>query len=84
MGRGIAQFGEKFGEKFGENQSQMKIISIMRRNPKASAKLIADEIGLTARGIEKCISILKALGLVERVGAAKGGHWEVKKFPDGE
>ncbi|GHS94391.1 hypothetical protein AGMMS50276_06940 [Synergistales bacterium] len=73
-----SQFGEKFGEKFGENQSQMKIISIMRRNPKASAKSIADEIGLTARGVEKCISALKAAGLVERVGAAKGGHWEVK------
>jgi ATP-dependent DNA helicase RecG len=76
-----SQFGEKFGDEFGENQSQMKIILIMRRNPKASAKSIAEEIGLTARGVEKCISTLKAEGLVARVGSAKGGHWEVKELP---
>ena len=73
------QFGEKFGEKFGENQTQEKIMEIMRQNPKASAKAIAEKIGLTARGVEKVIKTLKSLGLVERVGAAKGGRWEVKK-----
>jgi ATP-dependent DNA helicase RecG len=71
------QFGEKFGEKFGESQSQEKILTIMKNNPKVSAKAIANEIGLTARGVEKCISNLKALGLIERVGASKGGYWKV-------
>jgi ATP-dependent DNA helicase RecG len=50
----------------------------MRKNPKLSAKAIALEIGLTTRGVEKAIRSLKAAGLLERVGAAKGGYWKVK------
>jgi ATP-dependent DNA helicase RecG len=74
------QFGEKFGEKFGENQAQEKILVIMQRNPKVSAKAIAEEIGFTIRGVEKAIRSLKTAGAIERIGAAKGGYWEVKKF----
>ena len=74
-----AQFGEKFGEKFGENQTAEKIIEIMKRNPKASGKSIAVEIGLTVRGVEKSISTMKEAGLIERVGPAKGGYWAVKQ-----
>ena len=69
---------EKPGEKFGENQTQEKTMEIMRRNPKVSAKAIAEEIGLTARGVEKVIKTLKASGLVERISASKGGHWVVR------
>ena len=72
------QFGEKFGEKFGETQTNMKILYIMRMKPTVSAKTIAAEIGITVRGVEKNIKALKEAGLVERVGAAKGGYWVVK------
>jgi ATP-dependent DNA helicase RecG len=67
----------RFGEKFVENAAQEKIMEIMRSKPTTSAKTIADEIGLSARGVEKSILELKNAGLVERVGAAKGGHWVV-------
>jgi ATP-dependent DNA helicase RecG len=69
----------KYGEKFGENHTREKILTIMQRTPKVSARAIAEEIGLTIRGVEKAIRNLKDAGLIERVGAAKGGHWEVKK-----
>ncbi|MDR3365227.1 MAG: Fic family protein [Clostridiales Family XIII bacterium] len=72
------EFGEKFGEKFGENQTQAKILSLMRSNPKISAKAIGEAIGMTTRGVEKSIGLLKNIGAVERVGAAKGGHWVIK------
>jgi ATP-dependent DNA helicase RecG len=68
----------QFGEKFGENQTQEKIMAIMRSKPKINAKAIAEEIGITIRGVEKSISELKKAGLVKRTGAAKGGHWVVK------
>lgn len=68
----------QFGEKFGENQTNEKILELMRQNPKISAKAIAAEINLTPRGVEKSISALKSAGLVERVGSAKGGRWVVK------
>jgi ATP-dependent DNA helicase RecG len=72
-----SQFGEKFGEKFGANQTQDKILALMREKPTISAKIIAEEIGITTRGVEKSIRELKKAGLVERVGSAKGGHWVV-------
>jgi ATP-dependent DNA helicase RecG len=71
------QFGEKFGEKFGENQTHERIQELMRQNPRISAKTIAEEIGITARGVEKCIRNMKATGTIERIGSAKGGHWIV-------
>jgi ATP-dependent DNA helicase RecG len=72
------QFGEKFGEKFGENQTQEKIMAIMHSNPAVSIKTLAEEIGITTRGVEKSIHELKKAGMVERRGAAKGGYWVVK------
>jgi len=50
----------------------------MLLNPSISAKAIAEEIGITTRGVEKSIRELKKEGWVERVGPAKGGHWVVK------
>jgi ATP-dependent DNA helicase RecG len=41
--------GFNIESQFGENQSQEKILSIMCRTPKVSAKAIADEISLIAR-----------------------------------
>jgi ATP-dependent DNA helicase RecG len=78
------QFGEKFGEKFGENNTKEKIMAIMLLKPTISAGAIAEEIGITVRGVEKSISELKKVGLVTRIGAAKGGHWVVQQFEEGK
>jgi len=70
--------GDEFGERLGENPIHEKIIEIMRARPTASAKAIAKEIGVSSRTVEKGIHKLKDAGSIERVGAAKGGHWIVK------
>jgi ATP-dependent DNA helicase RecG len=74
----IGEFTEKFPEKFTENETQRRIIEMMLANPKVNRNTIAAEIGITTRGVQKSINALKELGLVERIGAAKGGHWAVK------
>ena len=68
----------QFGEKFWANQTQGKIMEIMQSNPTVSTNTIAEEIGITKRGVEKGIRELKKAGMVERRGAAKGGYWVVK------
>jgi len=68
----------QFGEKFGVNQTQEKIMAIMRSNPAVSINAIAGGIGITTRGVEKSIRELKKAGMVDRRGAAKGGYWVVK------
>jgi len=73
-----SEFVEKFVEKFVENESQLAILKLMQERPTISAAAIGKHLGITARGVQKNISMLKKAGAVERVGAAKGGRWIVK------
>ena len=59
--------------------SEIKIVEIISANNKASAKLISGKTGLSIRAIEKNIKELREKGVLVRCGAARGGHWEVKK-----
>ena len=75
----IDKFAEKFVEKFVGNESQLAILKLMCEQPTISARTISSYIGITPRGVQKNIEILKREGFVERVGAAKGGRWIVKQ-----
>jgi len=66
-------------EKNGLTEIQKKIIMLMQANPKISAKAIAEEVGIAPRNVQAHIQSLKAIGMVERQGSAKGGRWIVKK-----
>ena len=61
------------------NGVQGKMLALLSENPRMTAKKISLELGINERNVKKNIKALKEAGLVERVGAAKGGHWEVKK-----
>ena len=67
--------GEKVGEKLTENQ--VKIITLMKKNPVISAKDIAPQIEISLRKTESNIKKLRELGYIRRIGHARGGHWEV-------
>ena len=69
---------EKTSEKTSGKTSG-KILSLMRENPQVSIPEIAEAIGRTTRAIEMQTAQLKAKGLIERIGPAKGGHWVVKE-----
>lgn len=58
-------------------KSSEKILRIMREKPEISAAQLSKEIGISPRAVEKQISALKAKGKIRRIGADKGGHWEV-------
>ncbi|MDR2973235.1 MAG: Fic family protein [Propionibacteriaceae bacterium] len=71
--------GDKFVDKFVENDTQREIVRLLIADPSISAKRMAEEMGMSARGVQKSIAALRKQGLVERVGSAKGGHWVVKR-----
>ena len=48
-------------------------------NPRVSARQISEEIGINTRNVQNHIKSLKNLGLIERIGSPKSGHWVVKK-----
>ena len=59
------------------NETQIKIIKLMSDNPKITAKAITAELGIALRNVQTHIKTLKTMGLIKRIGADKGGHWEV-------
>ena len=71
----ISKVGEKVGEKVTDNQ--YKIVYQMQKNPYISAKVLADIVGISVRKIETNIKKLKDLGIIERIGSPKGGHWKI-------
>ena len=60
------------------NATQNKIMTLMVENPKITAEMLSDEIGITIRHIRKNIKKLRDAGLVGRVGSDKNGEWIVK------
>ena len=71
----IAKSSEK---KFGEKQKSSEIIlTLLKAEPKLSARKIAEEMGISSRAVEKQIAILVKKGILKHEGPSKGGHWEV-------
>jgi ATP-dependent DNA helicase RecG len=57
--------------------SQRKIIYSMLANPNISIRELHLELKISTTAIDKHIRKIKKLGIVERVGSAKGGYWKV-------
>ena len=51
----------------------------MENNPKIAITNLALELSISTTAIEKHIKILKEKNVIQRIGSAKGGYWEVKK-----
>lgn len=47
-------------------------------DPKTTQAATADELGITSRAVKKSIKKLIEKGILERVGSARSGSWEVK------
>ena len=58
-------------------KSNQKIVAVMRQNPSVTIRELQGITGLSESGVKKNIRQLRADGIIERVGAAKGGHWKV-------
>ena len=55
-----------------------KIIQLLSEDGKQSAAGLAERLGISAKAVEKHLARLKADGIIERIGPAKGGYWKVK------
>jgi len=71
---------EKVGEKVSEKvtKSQHLILKFMSENPTISIVQLSKKVGIAEKNIEVNIKKLKQAGILERIGPARGGHWEVK------
>ena len=58
-------------------KSSQKIIEMIRKNPELTTQQMADILGISRRAVAKNIASLQEKGIIRRVGADKGGHWEI-------
>jgi len=58
-------------------KTREKVLFLIGEHPSITTAALANQIGITAKGIEWQLGKLKAEGRIRRVGPAKGGHWEV-------
>lgn len=66
----------------GSQKSSQKIIEMIKQNSEITTQEMADNLGITRRAVAKSIAKLQEQGAVRRVGADKGGHWEVLNRED--
>ncbi len=59
------------------DSTQKRILEIIEETPRASRKDIAERIGISEDGVKKQLANLKRMGLIERVGADRGGYWKI-------
>ncbi len=57
-------------------KTREEILRLIAENPAISTKEMANRLGLSAKGVEWQIKKLKAEGVLQRIGPAKGGHWK--------
>ncbi len=58
-------------------KSVEKIVNLIKKDSNITQKKLSEKIGLSRRGVEKNIKILKDKKIIKRVGPDKGGHWEI-------
>ena len=59
--------------------SSVKILAQIKQKPTISAVEIAMQIEMSSRGVEKQIRKLREKGIIKRIGADRGGYWEIIK-----
>ena len=53
------------------------MLSLIKKNSKITIREMCDARGLSESDVKKVIKKLKDEGALVRIGALKGGHWEV-------
>jgi ATP-dependent DNA helicase RecG len=55
------------------------IFESIKKNKYLSAKAISEDIGICPRKVEENRAKLKKINIIQRIGPAKGGHWQIIK-----
>ena len=77
--KGGDSIGDSIGDGIGDKltPTQTRILSVLRRNARISARELGLEVGIAQRNVEQNIAKLRGAGALRRIGPAKGGYWEV-------
>lgn len=66
---------EKMSEKLSEKEKA--VLELLTVQPQLTAVMLASVLGVTSRTAERYLQSLQAKGKLKRIGARKGGSWQV-------
>ena len=64
-------------DNFKLNDTQIKILEVIRNNPNITKKQIQEKLGKSKTTVDNGISYLKDNGIIEHIGSNKSGFWKV-------
>ena len=59
------------------SEKENKILEILNKEPKTTARMLAEVLKINLRNTKKYLSMLQEQGLLKRIGSDKSGRWEV-------
>ena len=71
--------GSNVGLNVGLNKTEKAVLGLLIENSDRTADMIATEIGVTKRTIERALASLQKKGKIERMGSKRDGMWVVIK-----
>ena len=63
--------------KQGEKVMSEKVLELLKENAKVTTAILARELSISTKTIERAIKTLKEENKIERIGSDKGGYWKV-------
>ena len=78
------KLAEEFDDSVGNElrireKSSQKIIDFIAANKDITTQEMAENLGISRRAVAKQIAKLQENNIIRRVGADKGGYWEIVK-----
>lgn len=64
-------------EKKEHESAQDKLLALLKKDNKISAKNAAEKLNLSERQVQRLLKTMKENGLIERVGSNRNGRWNV-------
>jgi len=77
--KAAASRGERALQQESSVKSSVKILELLAASPDMTIPQLAKELGLSTRAVEKQLAKLQQDNKLQRIGPAKGGHWQVNK-----
>ena len=69
---------EKTTQRIKLNNNQLKIIELIKENPKITRNELANKLNITSDGIKYNLGKLVNNDIIERIGPNNGGYWKIK------
>lgn len=71
--------GESVGASPPVDPKYHALLTLLRQHPSLTTSAIAEQLNLGTATVERYLKSLKAQGVLKRIGANKGGYWQVNQ-----